>query len=275
MSNKRPVNIIVSGQEFRTTIAVLEKSSWVLHPRTLKTSIPEFSTDANEGTSSSQLVISLEKLGIDCDPQFFRVVLNFVRFQGVLCLDGECLTGVLETAKQLKMADLVRLIENKIEDEKKSAEDLRRRQLLNIFNFTDVNYNCRPVQAAEVDFSGLDLSFVQAPGEAFSGMNRSNFRRANFSNCRLYGANFRGADLSYACLRNADLRKADFRDAILVNADLYGCQVEHANFIGCNFEGAIIDKLVGAERSTLHAAIHSKMNEKTAASQKKWYSPWA
>lgn len=57
-----------------------------------------------------------------------------------------------------------------LQEEKKSAEDLRRRQLVNIFNFAgwlhaetlkEVNYNCHPVQAAEVDFSGLDLSFVQ------------------------------------------------------------------------------------------------------------------
>lgn len=123
---------------------------------------------------------------------------------------------------------------------------------------------------------------------------RSNFRKANFSNCRLYGANFRGADLSHACLRNADLRKvgwwiwnewmktssffcfyqADFRDAILVGADLCGCQVEHANFIGCTFDGAKMERLVGVGRSTLDAAMHSKLNEKSAAAQKKWYSPW-
>ncbi|EME31423.1 BTB/POZ domain-containing protein KCTD9 [Galdieria sulphuraria] len=282
-TTNRQVVLIVSGQEFCTTNTVLEKSSWLLNPKTASTLVSnEFVTREDEA-SNTPVRVCLNQLGLDLDPEFFRVCLNFVRYQCLVCSEEENLDGVLLTAKQLKLFDLVRVIEKKREDNRKSAEDVRRRQLLNMFNFTgwlhaetlkEVNYNCRPVQASEVDFSGLDLSFVQAPGEAFTGMNRSNFRKANFSNCRLYGANFRGADLSYACLRNADLRKADFRDTILVGADLCGCQVEHANFIGCSFDGAKMEKLVGVERSTIHAAMHSKLNEKPLATQKKWYTPW-
>lgn len=283
MIANRQVVLVVSGQEFWTTYTVLESTNWLLNPKTAENVVrSEFSTSADESSATSPLRVSLYALGLDLDPDLFRICLNFVRYHSLVCSETQNLEGVLLTAKQLKLYDLVQVIERKKEEEKKSAEDLRRRQLVNIFNFAgwlhaetlkEVNYNCHPVQAAEVDFSGLDLSFVQAPGEAFIGV-RSNFRKANFSNCRLYGANFRGADLSHACLRNADLRKADFRDAILVGADLCGCQVEHANFIGCTFDGAKMERLVGVGRSTLDAAMHSKLNEKSAAAQKKWYSPW-
>ncbi|GJQ10247.1 hypothetical protein GpartN1_g2038.t1 [Galdieria partita] len=282
-SNHRQVVLVVSGEEFCTTNTVLEKSSWLLNPKIAASVVSNEFVTRDEEASTTPVRVSLNEHGIDLDPEFFRICLNFVRYQSLVCNEDENLDGVLLTAKQLKLSDLVRVIEKKMEDNKRSTEDLRRRQLLNMFNFTgwlhaetlkEVNYNCRPVQASEVDFSGLDLSFVQAPGEAFTGMNRSNFRKANFSNCRLYGANFRGADLSYASLRGADLRKADFRDTILVGADLCECQVEHANFIGCSFDGAKMDKLIGVERSTLHAAMHSKLNERPLATQKKWYSPW-
>jgi uncharacterized protein YjbI with pentapeptide repeats len=52
-------------------------------------------------------------------------------------------------------------------------------------------------------------------------------------------------DLTGASLRGVNGVEADFREALLTDADLTGADFTKANIRGCEFEGAILDRIKG------------------------------
>jgi hypothetical protein len=78
MIANRQVVLVVSGQEFWTTYTVLESTNWLLNPKTAENVVrSEFSTSADESSATSPLRVSLYALGLDLDPDLFRVGYHF------------------------------------------------------------------------------------------------------------------------------------------------------------------------------------------------------
>lgn len=100
-----------------------------------------------------------------------------------------------------------------------------------------LEYSCL---AADVDFSGLALPFVNACAAYLPGFlaEQAALPYSLFTDCFLEKANFRNAQLQGLDFSRAQLVEADFRDADLTNVDFENCDLRGADFRGARIAGA-------------------------------------
>ena len=117
--------------------------------------------------------------------------------------------------------------------------------------------NLRGVNFSNANLRGADLSRAD--------LREACFVRADLSRACLYGADCRGADFSGAEMslihgRAADfsrarfwstsLRRAIIKNALFFEADLRTCNVAFTDFLGCRFNGALLDGVRNADKAT-------------------------
>jgi uncharacterized protein YjbI with pentapeptide repeats len=110
----------------------------------------------------------------------------------------------------------------------------------------------------DAEFSGLDLSEVQARGSIFircrfvdcllyrvyfnnSSLISANFRGALLSKAEFFGANASGACFDYAKMNQAEFIEANLRNATFRNAELIGSIISECDLTGAIFDGANIE----------------------------------
>ncbi|GBN59557.1 BTB/POZ domain-containing protein KCTD9 [Araneus ventricosus] len=159
---------------------------------------------------------------IDRSPVYFEPILNYLR-HGQLILDkNTSLRGVLEEARFFGIESLVKILENKVEDEQESSDcaALTRRDVINTLISTSLS--------AELRFQGVNL--------AHADLSRLDLRYINFKYANLHQAKLSGANLSYCCLERTDLSQANLEGAILLGVKMLCANLEGANLRSCNME---------------------------------------
>ncbi|CAL1291967.1 unnamed protein product [Larinioides sclopetarius] len=159
---------------------------------------------------------------IDRSPVYFEPILNYLR-HGQLILDkNTSVRGVLEEARFFGIESLVKILENKVEDEQESSDcaPLTRRDVINTLIATS--------WSAELRFQGVNL--------AHADLSRLDLRYINFKYANLHRAKLSGANLSYCCLERTDLSHSNLEGAILLGVKMLRANLEGANLRSCNME---------------------------------------
>ncbi|KAF2073172.1 hypothetical protein CYY_005525 [Polysphondylium violaceum] len=258
------VSLNVGGKIFHTTTSTLTscKTSVLYKMFSKESNLPVSRKDVNNNWL------------FDRDPEYFRVVLNYLRtlpttHNDLVIDEGVSLKGVLQEALFFQIDGLVKLIK-KIES---SQSDFSRKEILlhrssikfnnkklnnldlssiefikESFNFSNISYS---------NFDGCKLSLstffnVKAKNATFNNTladnvnySTSNLKNSQFLKSDLSHSSFNNCDLSYSRYDQSNCTGSLFQRATIVNGSFKNTYLEHAKFQkaclrGCDFTGAMI-----------------------------------
>jgi len=184
---------------------------------------------------------------IDRTPEYFRVILNFLRCGSLVLDDKVNAEGVLAEANFFNISSIIAPLKQIVSRSGRKQNSLTRKELVSILLTSSVNSSlrCQGLDLADVDLSKLDLSHINFKMTDFTNANlekanldQALLQEANLSGANLQLASLRGANLGGANLEHANLRGANFEDRGGLKANLEGAKLKGASLEDCNFSGA-------------------------------------
>lgn len=192
---------------------------------------------------------------LDRSPEYFEVILNYLRHGQLIYNRNVNPEGVLEEARFFGIESLVQQLQAVVDRENsETATDvpLTRQDVVKALIQTNTT--------AELRFQGVNL--------AGADLRRLDLRRINFKYANLSKCNLSFANLSNCCLERADLSHANMESAQLISvrglcANMEGANLKNANFedptgIKSNMEG------VNLKNSSLEGANMAGINLRVA-----------
>lgn len=160
---------------------------------------------------------------LDRSPEYFEVILNYLRHGQLIYNRNINPEGVLEEARFFGVESLISELQA-IVDKEKSTETadvpLTRQDVVKALIQTNTS--------AELRFQGVNLAGADLRR---LDLRRINFKYANLSRCLMSFAN-----LSNCCLERADLSHANLENAQLISVRGLCANMEGANLKNANFE---------------------------------------
>ncbi|XP_077520854.1 BTB/POZ domain-containing protein KCTD9-like [Amblyomma americanum] len=235
----------VGGKRFATTRATLSSAG----PRSVLAGLWSQGRNGIPVSKDSQGAYLFDR-----DPQYFRPLLNYLRYKEMILDEGVSAKGVLLEAQHFGVQCAIPALQ------KLSKEPIASRPTRVVLSSTgntrsltreDVIEALGKMPSAQVRFQGTDLSGADL---SRLDLNHVNFKWATLRQCNLASAIlthccFEGADLSEANLEKAHLIAAKFTRAALKGATLKSCTMgdptgpseDNADFKEANLLGAVLD----------------------------------
>lgn len=128
---------------------------------------------------------------LDRSPEYFEVILNFLRTNEIILSPGVSPLGVYKEAKYFHVLSMLPTLKRLVDD---GSRDMTRKEFIQLLLACPQNQSlrCQGLNLSQLDLSKLDLSHVN--------FKLCNLKRANLSGCTLDGADLSGANLSGANL---------------------------------------------------------------------------
>lgn len=160
---------------------------------------------------------------LDRSPEYFEVILNYLRHGQLIYNRNINPEGVLEEARFFGVESLIQELQSIVDKEKNTETvDLALTRQDVVKALIQAN-TCSELRFQGVNLAGADLRRLD--------MRRINFKYANLSRCQLSFAN-----LSNCCLERADLSHANLENAQLISVKGLCANLEGANLKNANFE---------------------------------------
>lgn len=220
---------------------------------------------------------------IDRNPNYFSYVLDYLRWQPPVLLDGlspPTLHGVHLEAKFFGIDSLAELAKSPPPPATVPKTSISMDQFLMMRNREKPAKSFRGMKLMGFDFTGMELyycdfSFADLTGCKFNHarLDRATFENANLTDCAFEGRGIKGANFakSKCSFRGFDFtmgtKKTDMTNTNFSSCDLTGCNFSgcslsgsrfaNANLTDCNFKGATLyegDYLPNFEGATIAGA---------------------
>lgn len=160
---------------------------------------------------------------LDRSPEYFEVILNYLRHGQLIYNRNINPEGVLEEARFFGVESLIQELQSIVDKEKNTETvDLALTRQDVVKALIQAN-TCSELRFQGVNLAGADLRRLD--------LRRINFKYANLSRCQLSFAN-----LSNCCLERADLSHANLENAQLISVKGLCANLEGANLKNANFE---------------------------------------
>lgn len=194
---------------------------------------------------------------LDRSPDYFEVILNYLRHGQLIYNRNINPEGVLEEARFFGVESLVQQLQVIVDKENSETATvdlpLTRRDVVKALIQTNT--------MAELRFQGVNLSGAD--------LRRLDLRRINFKFANLSRCNLSFANLSNCCLERADLSQANLESAQLISVRGLCAVLEGANLRNANFEdptGGIKSNMEGVnmKNSCLEGANMAGINLRVA-----------
>ncbi|KAH3743979.1 BTB/POZ domain-containing protein KCTD9 [Pelomyxa schiedti] len=234
------VSLNVGGRVFTTTKSTLTKCPGSVFSLMFR--------DDWDSTRDSQ-----GNILIDRSPEYFEVILTYLRGGSLVINQGLNPLGVFQEAKFFGLTDLQHKLKILV-DEQQCTDGFSRKDFVGILLSASTNSSlrCQGLNLAGINLSKLDLSHINFKMTNFRNADLSNcsldyclLQGATFEGCNATRASFRGSNLCGANLCNANFRGANFEDrggvpANLEGANMRGAVLEDGNLCGADLRAAIL-----------------------------------
>lgn len=183
---------------------------------------------------------------LDRTPEYFEVILGYLR-HGQLVIDPNVNPqGVLEEARFFGLESLIDKLETLVEENQPRTghSPLTRKEVIKalLINQTNCELRFQGMNFSGADLSQLDLRYINFKLANLSGcnlmranLNSCSFERATLTNAIMDGANMQGVKMLCCSAEGASMKCCNFDDPSGLKANMEG-----ANMKGVNFEGSLM-----------------------------------
>lgn len=213
---------------------------------------------------------------IDRSPEYFEVIMNYLRTQEVVVDEGVNLKGVLLEAKFYGLVSMVEelseMMAKKMKMKVEGDDDdlpISRRDFLKLIVGTasSAELRCQGINLEGSDLSRLDLRNINFKfanlrrcNLSFTNLSFCNFERADLSHsildhstmlgCRMLctnleaasmkACNFQDAGETHTCLQGASMKGVDLEGSRMAAINLRVANLKNSNLQNCDLRGAIL-----------------------------------
>lgn len=183
---------------------------------------------------------------LDRTPEYFEVILGYLRHRQLILGPNVHPQGVLEEARFFGLESLIDKLETLVEEYQPKTDHtpLTRREVINalLVNQTNCELRFQGMNFSGADLSQLDLRYINFKLANLSGcdltkanLNSCSFERANLSHSKMDGANLQGVKMLCCNAEGASMKCCNFDDPSGLKSNMEG-----ANMKGVNFEGSLM-----------------------------------
>nr|XP_039259690.1 BTB/POZ domain-containing protein KCTD9-like [Styela clava] len=230
------ISLNVGGKKFCTTRSTLV----AMEPESMLAKMFRDESQWNNTRDSSGAYL------LDRTPEYFEVILGYLR-HGQLIIDPNINPqGVLEEARFFGLETLIEQLEILVEKNQPRTDHspLTRKEVVNalLINQTNCELRFQGMNFSGADLSQLDLRYINFKLANLSGcnlmranLNSCSFERATLTNAIMDGANMQGVKMLCCNAEGASMKCCNFDDPSGLKANMEG-----ANMKGVNFEGSLM-----------------------------------